>query len=296
MMDEDTRKKKRIQRIKQMGLMSNPEQCYKANTYQYHNLVEEGSTENDWERLEQLKQIQAIKDAHKLELLDKVTSNMSVLNQKTLNISSGQPYLIEMEVQNDEDRKAVLKVRIDDEDMKEGFIQSHELTLVDNSSQEWEQYIKHKPVNCTSGLKKPSNYSQVSAANMQVKLDPCQNMTLLFKYQSLRQPVVTQKGGNVVDKNNDLLPRNVKINIVSESEDVVGEMQINIEPREMLCDQVFRYYQPEKIKCYLSLPNFLKYQGVGAQHPLNMCKILCSNKNIKIYSIDNETLGVDCQN
>ena len=70
---------------------------------------------------------------------------------------------------------------------------------------------------------------------------------------------MTYKYGENVDKKNYLLPRNVKINIVSESEDVVSEMQINIEPREMLCDQVFRYYQPEKIKCNLSLPNFLKY-------------------------------------
>ena len=188
---------------------------------------------------------------------------MSVTNQKTLNISSGQSYFVEMEIQNDIDKTQTFKIRIDDDDLRNGHIQSNELTLVDNSSKEWEQYIKHKPSNCLNPLKKPANWSQVNAANMQVKLDPGQYLTVLFKYQSLRQPIVTQNEGEVFNKKNDLLPRNIKVRAVTDNEDSVAEMQVNIEPREMLCDQTFRYYRPEKTKCNLKLPNFLKYQGVG---------------------------------
>ena len=95
-------------------------------------------------------------------------------------------------------------------------------------------------------MTKPGSYSQVSAANMQVKLDPGQMMKLLFKYQSLRQPVVVKDEKAKFNKHNDLLPRNIKVNVINESDDIVQKMQINIEPREMLCDQTFRYYQPEK--------------------------------------------------
>ncbi len=62
-------------------------------------------------------------------------------------------------------------------------------------------------------------------------------MTLLFKYQSLRQPLVTQKDGEIVNKKNDLIPRSLKVVVVTEKdEDIVSEMQLNIQPREMLCD------------------------------------------------------------
>ena len=119
-----------------------------------------------------------------------------------------------MEFTNDEDRKQAFTVRIDDEDLRDGFIQSHELTLVDNSSKEWDHYIKHKPANCANALTKPVDPNQVNAANMLVKLDPGQEITILLKYQSLRQPIVSKKEGEVFNKSNDLLPRNIKVFVV----------------------------------------------------------------------------------
>lgn len=49
---------------------------------------------------------------------------MTVMNQKTLHVSSGESYFVEMEFANDENRKQSFSVKIQDEDLKEGFIQT----------------------------------------------------------------------------------------------------------------------------------------------------------------------------
>ena len=52
-------------------------------------------------------------------------------------MTSGEPYLFEIETSNPFDRKQRFHVVIDDEDLKNHHIAEPELSLVDNSSSEW---------------------------------------------------------------------------------------------------------------------------------------------------------------
>ena len=37
-------------------------------------------------------------------------------------------------------------------------------------------------------------------------------------------------------------------------------MELKILPREQYCDQIFRYYEPQSIKTYIKIPNFVPFQ------------------------------------
>jgi len=64
----------------------------------------------------------------------------------------------------------------------------------------------------------------------------------------------------------------------------------------MLCDQIFRYYEPENTKSVTKIPNFLKYDGVGELLPLNLCKIKCSNSAISVLAINDSQLQTTVTN
>jgi len=61
-LDEDMRKRKRVERLKQMGITSS----IKPEIFQSVDA-------SDWEKLEQLKQIQLIRAAHKANIVNKIS-------------------------------------------------------------------------------------------------------------------------------------------------------------------------------------------------------------------------------
>jgi len=60
------------------------------------------------------------------------------------------------------------------------------------------------------------------------------------------------------------------------------QMQISIQPKEMICDQVFRYYEAQNTRSHSIVPNFVRHQGVGDVIPFNECKVVCNNKNFDV--------------
>ena len=72
-------------------------------------------------------------------------------------------------------------------------------------------------------------------------------MKILFKFLSLREPIVDH-GKKQRDEpagviSHELRPRSIKVEIFFKDQAVQSEF-IDIKPREMICDQVFRYYLP----------------------------------------------------
>jgi hypothetical protein len=54
-----------------------------------------------------------------------------------------------------------------------------------------------------------------------------------------------------------LYNRSIQVDIQTDSDEVVDSMQIDVVPREMHCDQTFRYFEVENTKSDLRVPNFL---------------------------------------
>jgi hypothetical protein len=71
---------------------------------------------------------------------------------------------------------------------------------------------------------------------------------------------------------------------------------INIQPKEMICDQIFRFYEAQGTKTISQIPNFILNQGSSDHKPLHLCKILCSNKSIKIQTTGDQSLYAEVEN
>lgn len=67
----------------------------------------------------------------------------------------------------------------------------------------------------------------------------------------------------------------------------------------MIYDQVFRYYEPQKTKSISQIPNFLQFQASASGReivPLSQCKIVCSNRKIKIETTPDDNLTALVEN
>ena len=53
----------------------------------------------------------------------------------------------------------------------------------------------------------------------------------------------------------------------------------------MLCDQIFRYFEPAESKGTFKIPNFLQDTEAGDKLPLDRMTLVCSNKDAKIEAI-----------
>ena len=91
-----------------------------------------------------------------------------------------------------------------------------------------------------------------------------------------------------IDHTQQFTSRSIKVSINNEDGFPLQQVQLNIKPRLLLCDQIFRYYEAENTRSVSSIPNFLKHMGVGELHPLNLCKVKCSNSDI-VLDIASET-------
>lgn len=223
---------------------------------------------------------------HKEDILQKVSQESSIQDQKTINVMTGQPYVLEVDVNNPFEKKQTYKVLIDDMDFKNGHIAQPELTVVDNSHSEWEYWYKEG--RCSL----PMNWQIVNASTNEITLDPFQKTKLLLKFQSFRQPLVESTSGSSsqYDPVNDLKPRQIKVEIVNDNKFAVQQMQVNVHPRQMVCDQIFRYFEAENTKSDIKVPNFLKHEGIGELLPLNLCKVKCQNKKMRLKVISDEAM------
>jgi hypothetical protein len=168
-LDEEMRKRKRVERLKQMGITS----TLKPEIFQ-------NAEASDWEKLQQLKQIQLIRAAHKANIVNKVSQNSQISVQRPIYVIAGEPQLFELAFQNPFDRKHTFRLEISDEDFKNGHIKKHELTIVDNSHSEWEHWVGEGKA---SG---PSDWGVVRAAKNEIVLEARDSCNLLFKFQSFR--------------------------------------------------------------------------------------------------------------
>lgn len=91
------------------------------------NIAKAGDDATRWERLEQLKQIDLIRQQTKANLLQRMSNSIRVTDQKTIEVTSGEPYLFEVETSNPFDRRQKFRVVIDDADYQNNNISEPEL-------------------------------------------------------------------------------------------------------------------------------------------------------------------------
>lgn len=180
-----------------------------------------------------------IREQKKAQILASVSKSAQIKANKTINVISGEPHLFELDANNPYSKTMKFKVAIDDEDHKLGLIKDQELNLVDNSKSEWEYW--HSLGMCT----KQNNWKIIKNDKKEMELGSGEQCKLLFKFQSFREPVfdygVDKK--DEADPFNELRPRQIKIEITAADGSVVQQLMINIQPKEMICDQVFRFYE-----------------------------------------------------
>ena len=80
------------------------------------------------------------------------------------------------------------------------------------------------------------------------------------------------------------------MDILNKDQFSLQAMAVNINPRTMICDQEFRYYEPSTREARVSIPNFTVGQldPLDIVTPLHLCTIVSSNRNVSI-----ETTGED---
>ena len=108
-----------------------------------------------------------------------------------------------------------------------------------------------------------------------------QKVKLIFKFQSFRQPI-TEDGANV-DYATAIRKRDIKVQVRDVNDVIVQQAAVDIQPSEMQLDQVFRYYEPEKKRCVVRVPNFMP-----GKEDLGSVVVHCTNPKIKIEAKDNE--------
>ena len=93
-LNEEERKRRRVERIKQMELQTN-----------FDSTLFKNASSSDWEKLEQLKQIQLLRQVKKQEIIAKLSANSEIAEQKVINVVSGEPCLFELDVVNTSDKR-----------------------------------------------------------------------------------------------------------------------------------------------------------------------------------------------
>lgn len=167
--DEEKRKRMRVERLKKLTLGSEPDGL------STRTLTDPNST--DWEKKHQLKQISLLRLQNKARIIAKVSAEAQIMNQRSLEVVSGEPSLFELEAKNPFDKRQTFSISISDEDEINGVLSSPELTVVGNSSSEWEHWY-----NLGKCSEQAQDYNVVDAKKMEVTLDPGQRCMLLFKF------------------------------------------------------------------------------------------------------------------
>lgn len=174
-LDEEERKKRRIQRIRQQGLA----QKFNASVF-----TDKEATQ--WEKLEQMKYVEHLRQIKKQALLQRITQTVDVKTAKVVNVVSGEPNVFEYELNNNFDEDQIFKIEIADEDIPSGRISEPELVVVDNSHSEWAHWVSKRKA------ERPRDFGCVKARNMNVTVSKGDSVKVLFKFQSFRQPVVEE--------------------------------------------------------------------------------------------------------
>ena len=178
---------------------------------------------------------------------------------------------MEVEANNPFDKKQVFTIVIDDEDYEKEYIQEHELIYVDNANGEWEKW------NQLEKCEKPFDWNVARAERMELELQKQQRVKILFKFMCFREPVLAKVDDKDIDHANQYVARSIKVSINTLEGFPIQQVQLNITPKLLEYDQTFRYYEQEGSRSVSTIPNFLKHVGVGEVHPLNLCKVKCSN-------------------
>jgi hypothetical protein len=100
----------------------------------------------------------------------------------------------------------------------------------------------------------------VNADLGEIVLESKQEVKLLFKFLSYREPVAIKEDNRneTVDYLSELSQRSINIEIMDGDYKAMQRIQIDVQPKWMLCDQIFRYFETESAKSYIQIPNFLE--------------------------------------
>jgi len=86
------------------------------------------------------------------------------MNQKAIEVVSGEPCLFEIEVNNPFEKRQNFRIAVGDHDYDGGIISTPELTIVDNRKSEWEYW--HNVGKCTAS----ADWDIVDSQKMEVRL------------------------------------------------------------------------------------------------------------------------------
>lgn len=97
-------------------------------------------------------------------------------------MTSGEPYLFEIETNNPYERAETFRVVIDDEDFKSGHIRQRELKLIDNHNSEWAHWYNNYGGMQKCSAPNPSAVVRGSGSEMELPLKPLEKCNILFKF------------------------------------------------------------------------------------------------------------------
>lgn len=95
--DEEKRKRMRVERLKKLTLGNEPDGL------SMRTLTDPNST--DWEKKHELKQINLLRQQNKAQIIAKVSAEAQIMNQRSLEVVSGEPSLFELEAKNPFDKR-----------------------------------------------------------------------------------------------------------------------------------------------------------------------------------------------
>ena len=137
--------------------------------------------------MEQLKNIQLYRDQNKADILSKVSLICDVKDQQTINVISGEPSLIEIDVSNPFAVEHTFHIEVFDDDYNEGFIGKHELMLVGGDGSgggEWRKWYE------LGKCSLPLDMSNLDHLKNEITLKKNHKQKLLFKFLSYREPAL----------------------------------------------------------------------------------------------------------
>ena len=194
--DEDARKKERLQRIKKKQF---------ANSG-----MSEVAAANRIQQEQNLQMMNEVRKQTKMKIFQELGATAKSNDIMTMQVISGEVNFQQLTVNNPYDSSHHFEIKVTDVDFDEGRIQLPEFQLVDG--EEWKFWYEQ------GKCEQQENYHFVDAKKSRMKLEAGKEVKILFKFLSLREPIVEfgkkskEEQAGVIS--HELRPRSIKVEIL----------------------------------------------------------------------------------
>ena len=235
-MNQDLRKKLRVDRVKKMTLGT-------AST----NAPIEDPNQPEWMKHRSLKTIEMIRENKKDDILNQVFGVERDGSTGVFSVTPGQLKFLPIPIVNNSKAVMTFEVVFDDPDIDLlGGKAFSEFRLVNNDAE-----IRHWV--SLDKVKRPPVWQNISTNNV-VWLQPGQSMELLVKFLTKREVSFSKK---VLPSKLVIKPRRVRILIHKSDKSLEQAIDLNVVPTLAPVDHTFRFYEPESSAYQVVVPPFI---------------------------------------